>query len=314
MGNQYHQTLKFEKISGKSATFLFTLEINSTKREKTIPPLLLQRAPHIFCKDVRMSKFGAVTPNGKHSVFVIRICFSIVNVFSRCNGRGAGARYNRDWVQSNQTEIWTCFYQVFLIQLKRQFFSFFAIPIIEENMCSNTLHNVRPIHLEIIVVKKEYLEYEQRKLQISKELCCCLVFCDIESILRAVLIRISNRKQKQGSLSGMFCWNSFILNHLLENRNRNRFVPVTFECVTICDICDQNVTKSVLLKNPKNQERVSEVTKSKLWHFVTVTNVTNGHTLNVIGTTPVSISVWNPDQNDFDCPKRSTKIQWVNRI
>ena len=139
MGNQYHQTLKFEKISGKSATFLFTLEINSTKREKTIPPLLLQRAPHIFCKDVRMSKFGAVTPNGKHSVFVIRICFSIVNVFSRCNGRGAGARYNRDWVQSNQTEIWTCFYQVFLIQLKRQFFSFFAIPIIEENMCSNTL-------------------------------------------------------------------------------------------------------------------------------------------------------------------------------
>ena len=69
--------------------------------------------------------------------------------------------------------------------------------------------------------------------------------------LRAVptRIRIPNRKQKQSSLSGMFCRISFIPNHLKRNRNRNRSVPVIFEFVTICDICDQNVTKTVLLKN-----------------------------------------------------------------
>ena len=31
---------------------------------------------------------------------------------------------------------------------------------------------------------------------------------------------------------------------------------------------------------------------------MTATNVTNGHTLSVTGTKPVSVSVWNPDQND----------------
>jgi len=66
--------------------------------------------------------------------------------------------------------------------------------------------------------------------------------CDIS----AVPIRIPNQKQKQSSLSGVFCQISFIPNHFLQNRNRNRFVPVTFEFVTIRD---QNVTKSVLLKN-----------------------------------------------------------------
>jgi len=47
-------------------------------------------------------------------------------------------------------------------------------------------------------------------------------------------------KQKQISLSGMFWQISFIANNFLENRNRNRFVPVTFESLTICDIgqCD----------------------------------------------------------------------------
>jgi len=35
--------------------------------------------------------------------------------------------------------------------------------------------------------------------------------------------------------------------------------------------------------------------------FVTVTNVTNVHTLSVSGQTPVSVSVWNPDQNDLNC-------------
>ena len=33
-------------------------------------------------------------------------------------------------------------------------------------------------------------------------------------------------------------------------------VPVIFEFVTICDICDQNVTKSVKLKNLKTNQSV----------------------------------------------------------
>ena len=49
---------------------------------------------------------------------------------------------------------------------------------------------------------------------------------------------------------------SFIQNHFNRNRNKNRVVPVTFEFVTISDICDQNVTKSVLLKNPKKNQSV----------------------------------------------------------
>jgi len=32
-------------------------------------------------------------------------------------------------------------------------------------------------------------------------------------------------------------------------------VPVTIESVTICDICDQNVTKPVSLKKPKKKQR-----------------------------------------------------------
>jgi len=50
---------------------------------------------------------------------------------------------------------------------------------------------------------------------------------------------------------------SFIQNHFNRNKNKNRVVPVTFEFVTISDICDQNVTKSVLLKNPKKKQSVS---------------------------------------------------------
>ena len=44
---------------------------------------------------------------------------------------------------------------------------------------------------------------------------------------------------------------SFIQNHFNRNKNKNRVVPVTFEFVTISDICEQSVTKSVLLKNQK---------------------------------------------------------------
>jgi len=39
------------------------------------------------------------------------------------------------------------------------------------------------------------------------------------------------------------------------NRNRNRFVPVPFGFVTICDICDQNVTKSKKLKKIRECDR-----------------------------------------------------------
>jgi len=63
--------------------------------------------------------------------------------------------------------------------------------------------------------------------------------------------------------------------HSISIETETRFVLVTFEFVTICDICDicdQDVTKSVWQKYP---ERVTEVTNSKLWHLVTVTNVTH---------------------------------------
>jgi len=56
--------------------------------------------------------------------------------------------------------------------------------------------------------------------------------------IRAVPIHIANRKQKKSLLSGMFCRILFIPNHFNRNRNRNRFVPVIFEFVTICDHFD----------------------------------------------------------------------------
>jgi len=71
--------------------------------------------------------------------------------------------------------------------------------------------------------------------------------------VRAVMIRIPNIKQKKMSLSCIFSGFHFILNQFLENRNRNKFVPVTIESGTICDICDQNVTKPILLKKTKKQ-------------------------------------------------------------
>ena len=79
-------------------------------------------------------------------------------------------------------------------------------------------------------------------------------------LVRAVPIQIPNRKQNQNSLSGMFCRISFIPSHFnrrrRRNRNRNMFVPVTFEFLTICDVCDQNVTKSVWLKKLKQTQSV----------------------------------------------------------
>jgi len=52
-------------------------------------------------------------------------------------------------------------------------------------------------------------------------------------------------------------------------------VPVTIESVTICDICDQNVTKPVSLKKPKKKQRYKFGHISSLWQLVTVKNVTN---------------------------------------
>jgi len=73
----------------------------------------------------------------------------------------------------------------------------------------------------------------------------------ILAFLRAVLIRIPSRKQKQSSLSGMFCRIAFIPNHFLEKQKQKKGCTVTFECVTICWHLWQNVTKSVLLKKLK---------------------------------------------------------------
>ena len=97
-------------------------------------------------------------------------------------------------------------------------------------------------------------------IYLSIDLSIYFIYLSILSLtlfsLRAVPIRIPNRKQKQSSLSGMFGRISFIPNHFNRNRNRNRFVPVKFEFLTICDICDQNVTKSILLKELKKNQSV----------------------------------------------------------
>jgi len=111
---------------------------------------------------------------------------------------------------------------------------------------------------------------------------------------RSVPIQISNWKQKQHSLSGMYCRISCIPNHYNQNTYRNRFIPVTFEFVTICEICYQNVTKSVWLKNFKKNRACHRGHTSKI---VTSWHRQNCHTLSVTGTKPVSVSAWNPDPN-----------------
>jgi len=73
----------------------------------------------------------------------------------------------------------------------------------------------------------------------------------------------------------------------------------------ICDICDRNVTKSVCQKNLKKSRACDRGRNLEIVTFIKVTNVTNGHTL----TKPVSVSVWNLDQNNSKCDvKRIT--QW----
>jgi len=77
-------------------------------------------------------------------------------------------------------------------------------------------------------------------------------------------------------------------------QNRNRLVPVTLEFVTICDICNQNMTKSVLLQKLKKPQSADRGHKFKI---VTFCDRHKCHQLSVTGTKPVSVSVWNPDWN-----------------
>jgi len=63
-------------------------------------------------------------------------------------------------------------------------------------------------------------------------------------------------------------------------------------------------------KNWKKSRETNEVSNSKLWKFVTVTNVANGHTLRLTGTNPLSISVWIPDQND----SHDLFVQWLKGL
>jgi len=72
------------------------------------------------------------------------------------------------------------------------------------------------------------------------------------------------------------------MEHYNRNRNRNRFVPVTIDSVTICDICDQNVTKPVFLKKLTKKQRNKFGHKFK---FVTICDRHKCHKL-------VTHSVW----------------------
>ena len=97
----------------------------------------------------------------------------------------------------------------------------------------------------------------------------------------------------------MFCRIPFISNHFNQNRNRHRFVPVTFGFVSICDICDKMWPILFRYKNWENPERVTEVTNSKLWHILTVTNV-----IHWVWLSPL---LWNLPWNSFENEAFSTK-------
>jgi len=129
----------------------------------------------------------------------------------------------------------------------------------------------------------------------------------------SVPIQIPNRKQRQSSLSGMFCRNLLLPNHFLRKQKQKQIcasriwigashIRIAATHIWICDHfwhvwpkCDQNCFAK---KTQKNPERVTKVTDSKLWHFVNGTNFSNGHTLSVTRTSPVSVSVWNLDRID----------------
>ena len=106
-------------------------------------------------------------------------------------------------------------------------------------------------------------------------------------------IQIPNRKQKQSSLSDKFCRISFIPNHFNRNRKRNRFVPVIFESVTICD---QNVTESV---SPKKLKKIQSVwPRSQIWNCDILWPSQMSNIVCDLYKKLVSVSVWNPDWND----------------
>ena len=97
-----------------------------------------------------------------------------------------------------------------------------------------------------------------------------------ERLSEPVRAGFQKRKQKQSSLSVIFFRISFIPNYFNRNRNRKRFVPVTIESVTICDICDQYVTKPVL------PEKLTKKQRNKFGHklkFVTVCDRRKCHKL-----------------------------------
>ena len=82
------------------------------------------------------------------------------------------------------------------------------------------------------------------------------------------------------------------------NRNRDRFVPVTIESVTICDIYDQNVTKLVLLnklqKKKEKQIRSQIQFCDSLWPSKMSQIV---HTFSVTGTNLFLFLFGNPARN-----------------
>jgi len=100
--------------------------------------------------------------------------------------------------------------------------------------------------------------------------------------ISAILIRIPNIKQNRCHVLLCFSGFHFILNHFLEIVNINRFVPVTSESVTICDICDQNMTKPVLLQKLKKKRR------NKFGHKVEFVTVCDRHKCHNL----VTNSVW----------------------
>jgi len=107
----------------------------------------------------------------------------------------------------------------------------------------------------------------------------------------------------------MYCRSSFCPNHFLWNQKQKQVcashIWMYDNLRHLWPKCDQSCYAK---KTTKNTERVTGVTDSKLWQIVTVTNVTNGLTLSVTGTKPVSVSVWNPGRNGS---KACHMYEWV---
>jgi len=78
-----------------------------------------------------------------------------------------------------------------------------------------------------------------------------------------------------------------------------------------CDICDQNVTRSVLLKRLKKTRACGRGHRFKI---VTLSDHHKCHTLSVAGTKPVSVSLWNLDWNGSDAGRRTVlNAPWFSK-